>query len=277
MAGITLTVDTSEVSRMSVTLARLMGQYEWIAARAMTESAKITRTALQREILNSSLIQGGPTAWTRRGLIVRYASRNNLQAMVGFQYGEGRFNDSEFSRKAGGIPAGRYMGVNARGGDRRPKGSELQLRRAGLIGNDQFLVPNKKGVRLNPQGNLPGAEYQRILSRLKGFSAAGSNQNTTLGAGSRGRSAAKRKAADYFVMRYEGGRPANRHILGASPAFIARRVGRGFVPALWITDQPNYERRFPIRVVAEREFARAFPIEFERALAKELEFQRNRR
>ena len=276
MAGITFTVDTSEVSRLSVTLARLMGQYEWIAARAMTEAAKITRTALQREILNK--IEGGPTAWTRRGLIVRYASRNNLQAMVGFQYGEGNFNDSEFTRKAGGVPAGRYMGINARGGDRRPKGSELQLRRAGLIGNDQFLVPHKKGVRLNAQGNLPGAEYQRILSRLRGFSAAGSNQNTTAGAGSRGRSAAKRKAADYFLMRYEGGRPANRHTLGASPAFIARRVGRrGFVPALWITDQPNYERRFPIRVVAEREFARAFPIQFERALAKEIDFQRNRR
>jgi len=276
MAGITLTVDTSEVSRLSVTLARLMGQYEWITARAMTESAKITRTALQREILPK--IQGGPTAWTRRGLIVRYASRNNLQAMVGFQYGEGSFNDSEFTRKAGGIPAGRYMGINARGGDRRPKGSEIQLRRAGLINNDQFLAPNAKGVRLNAQGNLPGAEYQRILSRLKGFSAAGSNQNTAAGAGSRGRSAAKRKANDYFVMRYEGGRPANRHTLGASPAFIARRVGRrGFVPALWITDQPNYERRFPIRVVAEREFARAFPIQFERALAKELEFQRLRR
>jgi hypothetical protein len=276
MAGITLTVDTSEVSRLSVTLARLMGQYEWIAARAMTESAKITRTALQREILPK--IEGGPTNWTKRGLIVRYASRNNLQAMVGFQYGEGSFDASEFTRKAGGVPAGRYMGINARGGDRRPKGSELQLRRAGLIGNDQFLVPNAKGVRLNAQGNLPGAEYQRILSRLKGFSAAGSNQNTTAGAGSRGRSAAKRKANDYFVMRYEGGRPANRHTLGASPAFIARRVGRrGFVPALWITDQPNYERRFPIRVVAEREFARAFPIQFERALAKELEFQSRRR
>lgn len=275
MAGITFTVDTSQVSQMSVGLARLMGQYEWIAARSMTEAAKITRVALQREIVNK--IQGGPTAWTRRGLIVRYASRNNLQAMVGFQYGEGNFNDSEFTRKAGGVPAGRYMGVNARGGDRRAKGSELQLRRAGLIGNDQFLVPNAKGVRLNAQGNLPGAEYQRILSRLKGFSAAGSNQNTTTGDGSRGRSAAKRKAADYFMMRYDGGRPGNRYTLGASPAFIARRVGRGFVPALWVTDQPNYERRFPIRVVAEREFARAFPIQFERALAKELEFQRNRR
>ena len=98
MAGITFTVDTRELNRMSVAVARMIGQYEWIAARSMTEAAKITRTALQREILPK--IQGGPTAWTRRGLIVRYASRNNLQAMVGFQYGDGNFNDSEFTRKA---------------------------------------------------------------------------------------------------------------------------------------------------------------------------------
>jgi hypothetical protein len=301
VAGITLTVDTSEVSRMSVTLARLMGQYEWIAARAMTEAAKSTRTALQREILPK--IEGGPTNWTKRGLIVRYASRNNLQAMVGFQYGEGSFNDSEFTRKAGGIPAGRYMGINARGGDRRPKGSELQLRRAGLIGNDQFITPPSTsstqggGVKLNAQGNLPGAEYQRILSRMRALS--GGVGNAPQGAGSRGRSGKARREVDYFMLRGVGGTPS-RWQLGADPMAVAKRAGRGpkggtgkgsgnpgrpqtvgyrrgFVRALFVVDQPNYERRFPIRVVAEREFARAFPIQFERALAKELEFQRNRR
>jgi hypothetical protein len=294
MAGITLTVDTSELNRMSVTLARLMGQYEWITARAMSEAAKITRTALQREIL--PMIQGGPTAWTKRGLIVRYASRNNLQAMVGWQYGEGNFNDGEFSRKAGGIPAGRYMGINARGGDRRAKGSELQLRRARLIGNDQFLVPNAKGVRLNAQGNLPGAEYQRILSRMRALS--GGIGNAPQGAGSRGRSGKGRREVDYFMLRGVGGTPS-RWQLGAKPMAVAMRAGRGpkggtgkgsgnpgrpqtvgyrrgFVRALFVVDQPNYERRFPIRVVAEREFARAFPIQFERALAKELERARLR-
>lgn len=268
MAGVTFTADTRDLDRMSVAVAHMIGQYEWIAARAMTEAAKIAKAGIQREIL--PMIEGGPTAWTRRGLIVKYASRNDLRAMVGFQYGEGSFEDGAFTRKAQGVAAGRYMGVNASGGDRRPKSSELQLRRAGLIGQDQFLVPNRNGVKLNAQGNLSGSQYQQIISRIKGFSTEGSNQNTSNGS--------KRRQADYFIMRYEGGRPANRHVLGATPAFIAKRVGRsGFVPALWITDQPNYERRFPIQRVAEREFARAFPIQFERAFAKELEFQRLRR
>ena len=301
MAGVTFTVDTRELDRMSVAVARMIGQYEWIAARSMTEAAKITRTALQREILPK--IQGGPTNWTKRGLIIRYASRNNLQAMVGFQYGEGNFNDSEFTRKAGGIPSGRYMGINARGGDRRPKGSELQLRRAGLIGSGQFIAPPSKpstaagGIKLNAQGNLPGAEYQRILSRMRAL--AGGVGNAPQGAGSRGRSGKGRKEVDYFMLRGTGNRPS-RWQLGADPLAVARRAGpgpkggtgkgsgnpgrpqtvgyrRGFVRSLFVIDQPNYEQRFPIRRVAEREFARAFPIQFERALAKELEFQRNRR
>ncbi len=272
MASVTFKVDTTELDRMSVGIARMIGQYEWIAAQAMTNAAKQARTALQREILPR--IEGGPTAWTRRGLIVRFASRNNLQTQVGFQYGEGNFTDSEFTRKAQGVAAGRYMGINSRGGDRRPKSSELQLRRAGLIGPDQFLTPNKNGVKLNAQGNLPGPEYQRIISRLKGFATEGSNQNTATGLGSRGRSAAKRKQADYFLMRYDGGRPSGPQALGASPAFIARRLGRGFIPVLWITDQPNYEQRFPIRQVAQREFARAFPIQFEQGLKAELQRRR---
>lgn len=273
MTGIVFTADTRDLDRMSVAWAHLIGQYEWIAARAMTEAAKIAKAGIQREIL--PMIEGGPTAWTRRGLIVKYARRDDLRAMVGFQYGEGRFEDGAFTRKAQGVAAGRYIGIHARGGDRRPKSSELQLRRAGLIGQDQFLVPpgsktRNRGVRLNQHGNLSGGQYQQILSRVKGFTTAGSNQNTT--------NTSKRRQADYFIMRYEGGRPANRHVLGATPAFIAKRVGRrGFKPALWITDQPNYERRLPIRRVAEREFARAFPIQFERALTKELEFQRLRR
>jgi hypothetical protein len=301
MAGITLTVDTSQVSRLSTTVARLMGQYEWIAAKAMTESVKITRVALQREILNK--IEGGPTAWTRRGLIVRYASRNNLQAMVGFQYGEGNFNDSEFTRKAGGIPAGRYMGLNARGGDRRPKATELALRRAGLIGGDQFITPPSQsstaggGIRLNAQRNLSGGEYQRILSRMRAL--PGGVGNAPQGAGSRGRSGKGRREIDYFMLRGLGGTPS-RWQLGAEPMAVAKRAGRGpkggtgrgsgrpgrpqtvgykrgFVRALFVVDQPNYERRFPIQSIAMREYQRVFPIQFERALAKELEFQRNRR
>lgn len=253
---------------MAKTLAAFMGQYEWIAARAMTEGVKAAKAGIARDIFPK--IKGGPTPWTRRGLIARYARKDDLRAMAGFQYGDGNWNDSAFSRKSGGTPAGRYMGVNASGGDRRPKSTEVRLRRAGVIGSDQYITPNANTVRLNAQGNVSGAEYVRLLTRLRAMQAEGSSQDTPRGPGSRGRSAAKRRQSDYFLMRYEGGRPS-RWQLGAEPAFIAKRVGRGFKPAFWITDQPNYERRFNIQGVAMREFNRVFPKEFEAGVMKELQ------
>lgn len=257
------TVDTIQIDRMSESLARFMGQYEWIAARAMTKGAIAAKQGIAREIF--PMIQGGPSPWTRRGLIAKFATKDDLTAMAGFQYGEGKWTDSDFTRKAGGIPAGRYMGINAGGGDRRPKATELALRRAGLIGRDQFITPNKDVLKLNAQGNLPGGQYTQMLSRLR---ALGTTGNAAVGAGSRGRSRAKRRQLDYFVMRYEGGRPSRG--LGGEPVYIAKRFGRGFRPAFFITDQPNYEARFPIRPVAIREFSKAFRAEFSAGVDREL-------
>jgi len=271
MATTSFTVDYSQITGLSKSIAALMGQYEWISARAMTEGVKASKAGIASGVFPK--IKGGPSWWTERGLITRFASKNDLRAMAGFQYGDGRWDDSDFSRKGGGVPAGRYMGLNARGGDRRPKATELRLRRAGLIGNDQFITPNPKGVRLNAQGNVSGAEYTRVLPRLRAMQAEGSSQDAPTGAGSRGRSGAKRKQSDYFLMRYESGRPS-RWQLGAQPAFIAKRAGRGgrgFVPAFWIHDQPNYERRFNIQSIAMREFNRVFPKEFEAGVTRELQ------
>lgn len=252
---VSLTIDSGEISQLARNLAVGLGKFDTIAAGAMTTAAIKAREAIRREI--EPMIEGGPTAWTRRGLIVRYARKNDLRAMVGYQYGDGNWEDSAFTRKSAGIPAGRYMGLNARGGDRRPKGAEMQLRRAGVIKPDQFITPGP-GVRLNRHGNVSGGQYQQMLSRLRALTVEGSNQNARRGGG--------RRPVDYFVMRRDG-MGYTKGQLGAEPAFIAKRRGRGgrgFIPAFWIVDQPNYERRFPIQSVAMREFQRVFPAEFER-------------
>lgn len=278
MAGVVFTVDTSELNQLQVSLSRMMGQFEWITARAMTTAAKASRDAIKRQIL--PMVKGGATSWTKRGLIVSFAKPGDLRAMAGFQYGEGRWSDSAFSRKAGGTPAGRYMGVNARGGDRRPKSFEVRLRQAGQIGQGDFVVPRSRWSAVNSQGNVSRGKYQQILSRVRALpSGIG---NAPRGAGSRGRSGKARASLDYFVARGdEAG--ISRWQLGSQPIFIAERAGRGpkggtgkgsgkrgrpqtvgyrrgFVPAMSIVnDAPNYERRFPIQSVAMREYRRVFP------------------
>jgi hypothetical protein len=283
MAGVVLEADLSEISRLQQNLARFMGQFEWITARAMTTAAKASRDAIRREILPK--VKGGATRWTERGLIVQFAKPDTLRAQAGFQYGEGRWEDSAFTPKAGGIPAGRYMGVNASGGDRRPKASEMQLRRSGLIDRNQFIVPYSSFRGLDPQGNVSGGEYKRMLSQLQAFSDAGSNQNTRPQAGRDERGRFRRKGAGlggYFMASGDGS-GISRWQLSAQPLYIAERTGagpkggtgrgsgkrgrpqtvgykRGFAPAFSVVDDaPNYERKFPIQSVAMREYQRVFP------------------
>lgn len=257
-----ITLDYSGIAEASATLAHVINKFDSLTAEAMTTAAIKARDAIRRDI--HPMVLGGPTRWTERGLLVRYARKNDLRAQVGYQYGSGAWEDNEFTPKAGGIPSGRYMGLNARGGDRKPKSSELQLRRAGLIGNDKYLTPGS-GAGIDARGNVAGWKYQQMISRLRGFTAAGADQNTT--------SRRKRRQTDYFIMRRDDAGYAPPKELGAQPVFIAKRVGRkgrGFKPAFFIVEQPNYERRFPIKSVAMREYARVFPIEFERGLNREL-------
>ncbi len=272
------TVDDEQISQASRVWLRLVGQYEWTCAMALTRAAKTARAAIAEQTLGG--IAGGPTGWTRRGLMSSMARPDNLVANVGFNYGDGSFAEQGFSGKGAGTPAGRYMGVLASGGDRRPKSTELRLRRAGLIRNDQFITPASSGIRLNAQGNVPGPEYQRILSRLK-VEQEGSNTAT--------KSAAKRRQADYFV-RYGD--------LGEGGMYVAMRIGegpkggtgkgsgnpgrpqtvgykRGFVPSLFIVEQPNYEGPrhkpwFDIQGIAIRAFKIDFPLQFQKQLDVEI-------
>jgi hypothetical protein len=280
MASVTFTVDSTGITQLEQAMARFMGQFEWITARAMTTAAKASRDAIRREIL--PMVDGGATRWTQRGLIVEFAKPDTLRAQAGFQYGEGRWEDGAFTRKAGGIPAGRYMGINAAGGDRRPKSFEIQLRRAGAIGRGDFVVPRSSWRGLDGAGNVKGGTYNQVLSRLRASTTEGSNQNAPTGGGSRGRSGRKRAATDFFMARGdEAG--VSRWQINTNPLFIAERSGagpkggtgkgsgkpgrpqtvgykRGFTPAFSVVeDTPNYERKFPIQSVAMREYQRVFP------------------
>jgi hypothetical protein len=269
--GINIFCDVSEIYATAQNFRVLPRQLPMIVGRAMTMGAKASREKIRAGIF--PLIQGGPTQWTKRGLIVKYATPVDLRIQVGFNYGEGKFEDTEFTPKGFGIPSGRYMGINARGGPRRPKSTELQLRRSGAIPGNKFLTPNKNMLEIDKHGNLPGYLYTQISSRVRGLHTPGSTQNAPYGPGSRGRTAKKRAQADYFVMRYAGGYPAGPRELGAEPAFIAKREGlgrgkkRGFSVALWIVDQPMYKPRFPIQRIALAEFERVFGIEFGKGVA----------
>ena len=295
MAAIIFKADTAQLSQLSEAAARLVGQYEWIAARAMTRGVQVAQQEIRQKILPK--IQGGPTRWTERGLIARYARPNDLRAAVGFNYDQSKASKTVLDKlsdsgqatfKGGGVPSGRYMEVGADGGTRRPKSFERQLRRTGILSGSGFVVPNKNIKEIDRHGNLSGSFYTKVGSRIRGLSTHGSTQNAPVGPGSRGRTARKRKAGgDFFVMAARGG-PSSRDVARAAREtggdasltrfllggqrrnlFIARRVGaggRGFEPVLWFADRVNYQKRFPVQSIAWREFQRIFPLMFDRGV-----------
>lgn len=293
MNGISFEIDYSQISDTERRLALEMGQFEWISARAMTTAAKAAKSKLQTNILPR--IEGGPTSWTRRGLIASFATKDNLTSNVGWNYGGGSFTETgEQSFKSGGVPSGRYMEVNARGGDRNPKSTELQLRRSRLIDNNQFITPaiDSDGVKLDRHGNVSRGEYTRMLSRVRALEVG----SAPSGSGSRGRSGKARSKTDYFIARGDA-MGISRWQLGTKPIYIARRSGhgpkggtgkgsgrpgrpqtigyrRGFDVSFHIISSPNYESRFPIKSIAMAEYRRVFNEAWRKGLENELNRRR---
>lgn len=296
MAGVTFDVDFNGITQAQRFLARLYGQTDWITAKAMTSSAKQARIKVGEVIFPK--IDGGPVPWTRRGLISTSATPERLKSAVGFNYGGGALSEFGATPPPRGTPAGRYMEILTRGGDRSAKSTERRLWRSGVLPEGSYLAINTRTppIRLTAQGNLPLGEWNRIASRIRGGAQEGSNFNAPQGAGSRGRSGAKRRERDYFVLRGDG-QGISRWELGAQPRAIAVRTGsgpkggtgkgsgrpgrpqtigykRGFKVALNVIDQPNYERKFDIQSIALREYNRVFASEWRRLLQVEIDRRR---
>jgi hypothetical protein len=273
VAGIQISIDTSDLRKADLWLATITGNLDFVSSRAITATAKSIHANLKRRLPNAVT---KPTSWTTRGLLVRYATRANPTAAVGFNYGGGSFD--EVGRMSGmGVPSGRYMDVLARGGIRSAKSTELGLRRTGLIRSNQFITPGGYGIgKPNSFGNVTGGNYQRLLSGLGANRDQGVTSNAPKGPGSRGRTAAKRREVDLFIDRRKDGMIAQRYGKGPKggtgkgtgnpgrPQTVGYR--RGFRPAFWITDQPHYQVRFPVRVIAEAQFKAEVGGHFRQAL-----------
>lgn len=268
MAEIRFSIDASDLPRAEAWLAAVSGQLDFVASRAITATAKSIHANLRSQ-LPSAVHQ--PTAWTTRGLLVKFSTRADPTAMVGFNYGdkfgpEGSFGPSNFQSKSIGVPSGRYMDVLARGGQRQPKSTELALRRAGLIKSDRFIVPAGYGIgKPNSAGNVTGGNYQLLLSRLRANRDLGTTSNAPTGAGSRGRTAAKRRNVDVFlddsfdaaaILQRSGRGPKGGTGKGSGRPGRPQTVGfkRGFKAAFWVVSAPTYRVQFPVRQIAERQF-----------------------
>lgn len=271
--GVEFSIDDSDIRAADRWLAATTGQLDFVSSRAIQTTVKNIHGNLRRRLPSAI---NRPTAWTRRGLLVKYPTRTNLSAAVGFNYGDDSFDD--IGNMSGiGTPSGRYMDVQARGGSRTGKSSERALRRAGLAASDEFLVPGGFGIgKPDAAGNISGARYMQMLSRLRANRDIGTTSNAPIGPGSRGRTAAKRREVDLFIDRRNGaaimqrtGRgPKGGTGPGSGNPGRPQTSGyqRGIRPAFFIVRRPRYKVRFPVRKLAMMQFRREIGPNFTAAL-----------
>ena len=203
-----------------------------------------------------------PTRWTLNSVFVKPARSNNLAVAVGFK---------DYAVK--GTPAAKYLQPMASGTPRGSKGAERLLERAGLIRRGQFIIPTGAyPLKLNSYGNITGAKYVEVLSRLKALGQQGYTANVSQSARSQG----KRSQRDYFVGRPGG---AAGHIYArvgrkpkGNPGGIGRpmTVGlpRGFHTVFSVTSQqPQYSLTFPTKKILESTFQSVYLSTLQRMLA----------
>lgn len=233
-------IDTSQLlAKMSDLEKR---QLPFATAGAINDALFEARDAWRAAI---GTVFDNPTSLTLNAVLYKKATKETLTGEL--------FLRNEASK---GTPPSRYLLPQVSGVAREEKPFEFLLRQAGVIGNDEFIVP-AKNFPLDSFGNVPGGVLSAILSDLQ--AQRDTHANST--AQSRGKRARRRAIGKRQVYFY------NRAKRGNLPRGIFERTqlahGSSLRMVLAIVDgAPDYARRFEAFEIANRAFAASFPVRF---------------
>lgn len=223
-----LMLDFDEIARKHVPEA---------VTRALNDTAFDTRGAWKDEALR---VFDNPTSLTLNAILYKKATRLVPAAEV--------FVRDEALK---GTPPSKYLFAQVEGGGRRPKRSENLLRRAGILGENEFWVPGRSAP-LDAFGNLPGATVRTILSDVQ--ASFDEKQRSTRE--SRGKRARRRKQRGkvYFY---------NRAKRGNLPRGIYERIDTAFGSAvrtvMHIVSKTQYRKQYDVYALARRVFDDRYP------------------
>ena len=209
----------------------------YAVSTALTRTAKYAaETALPAEMKK---VFASPVAYTLNSLRIEPATKDALSARV------------MVKNQASGVAPENFLQPEVEGGGRKHKKAEAGMRYAGVLRAGQFAMPGK-GLDLDGNGNVKGADVRTILTALKGIRG---------GVGAKGQRAGRgRKLANDLVV----GKPKG----GSRPDGIWRREGRRLRPLFVFTSQaPTYAKRLDFSGVVQRVALDRFRPEFEKAVA----------
>ncbi len=192
-----------------------------------------------------------PKPWTLNAAFVKYASTRNLQAEV-------YFKDRGATK---GIPAGKYLMTQIKGGRRPHTRWEKRLIRSGVMGAGEYAMPGR-ALKLDRYGNVPTGTYAKIMAQLQIGQDGIGNESKASKAGKK-----KSRAARYFVS-YGPDAPKIGNVRPTRlPKGIWQRDSRGQIsPVFVFVDRaPDYADIFHWKLWAGQTAKARMPINFKRA------------
>lgn len=204
-----------------------------------------------------------PTPYTLNSLRIERATIANLRSTIWF-----RGTDS----------MKHYIMPQVYGGNRFQKRSESLLRRRGILGAGEVMVPaSNAAVRRDAYGNVSRGQIQQILSQLGAFYLAGSNKNET--SDKKAKREGKLLSQRYFVARKGESRTGfgswkNGQKIQHLKSGIWMRVrtisGNEIYPIFFFVSKATYRIRFKFHEVAQKTAKANFERQYNKALVKQL-------
>jgi hypothetical protein len=200
---------------------------------AINDTARDVIKRLERE---TKSIFDRPTPKVQRPFFLKEkATKEKLQATVAIKDVFGKDGQAIVNTLTPHIP-----GFDSR---RRAKGMERQLRRKGLLGLNQFLVPSRS-MKLDRFGNVSGSVASKMLSDINAYVAAG---------GSRATSASKVRFI-WGTVKPKGRSPVTG--IWMQSRWRSRR--QNALMMLAVDARPIYAKRFRFNQIAESYGAKVF-------------------
>ena len=206
----------------------------------------VSRQALTDQKREMNRVFDRPTRFILNAVRVsQFARRDRLETKTGFK---DTFASIRFD------PIADTLQPHIDGGLRRPKRSEIRLRRFGILKQNEFLVPSRTAP-LDRFGNIRRGVMQKILSDLGSFSDRGFDGNR------------KGNAKRQYVFGRVG---QTKGIFRVAGGISRASVNRWSLVFLIVSRTPRYRARYDFFSVAEKGLERRIIPEFERQFAEAL-------
>lgn len=236
--AITITMKTLGTKEARAFIAGVGRQMPFINKTAINETAK-SQVNNERRAMNR--VFNRPTRFTLNSLLVRpFATKRRQQARVWFKNQEGASRDH-------------YLVPQVYGGTRGPTKFELKLRRAGILGSNEYVAPARTAPR-DKHGNVPAGIYNKMAANLGAL--ADPSRNTGVD-----------------NLAWAGGGPESRESLGE---YVFGSIGRA--KGIWrtagdrwilifhvVSGAPKYAKRFPFDEIAEKNHDENFELDWDLA------------